>query len=132
MCQNVDNFFKIEYYFAYVPQILQENTSLIFFLHNLHDILEKNIIHSNQPAYLDKHSTIKNSYIGKNCKLYENIMVRDSIICDNVTIGHSSEVVRSIIFPNVEISHFVFIGDSLIGNNVMFGASTLYILKLRI
>jgi NDP-sugar pyrophosphorylase family protein len=124
MNKDSTEYFKREDYFSTIPKLFKDNISLFSF-QEIFDDLNKILKHSNQPVYLDSHSTIKNSYIGKNCKFYENVMVRDSIICDNVTIGHSSEVVRSIVFPNVEISHFVFIGDSLIGYNVIFGASTI-------
>jgi bifunctional UDP-N-acetylglucosamine pyrophosphorylase/glucosamine-1-phosphate N-acetyltransferase len=62
--------------------------------------------------------------IGSNCIIGPNAFLRNgTIIADNCHIG-SSEIKNSIILSNSKIPHFSYVGDSVVGENVNFGAGT--------
>ncbi|PKL36597.1 hypothetical protein CVV38_01705 [Candidatus Peregrinibacteria bacterium HGW-Peregrinibacteria-1] len=63
------------------------------------------------------------AYIGKNSIIANNTLVRQSHIGDDSVIGFGSEVARSYLSAEVW-THSNYIGDSIIGNNVSFGAGT--------
>lgn len=63
------------------------------------------------------------AYIGNNSIIATGALVRGSHIGDNCVIGFGSEVARSYLADNVW-THTNYIGDSIIGNNVSFGAGT--------
>ncbi|OGH06742.1 MAG: hypothetical protein A2171_01770 [Candidatus Levybacteria bacterium RBG_13_35_9] len=64
--------------------------------------------------------------IGKNCFIAHGAYIRENVIIgDNVKIGHACEIKNSIILNNTHIAHFNYIGDSVIGNNVNFGAGAI-------
>lgn len=61
--------------------------------------------------------------IGQNCHIRAGAYIRGNLITgDNCVIGHSTEVVRSILLDGVRVDHFNYVGDSIVGNNVHFGA----------
>lgn len=62
-------------------------------------------------------------YIGKNTIVATNALVRDSNVGADCVVGFSSEVARSYLGNDVW-THSNYIGDSIIGNNVSFGAGT--------
>lgn len=61
------------------------------------------------------------AFIGKNSVIATNALVRQSHVGDNCVIGFSSEIARSYVGDHVW-THSNYIGDSIIGNNVSFGA----------
>lgn len=64
--------------------------------------------------------------IGENCKIGPNAYIRgNTSIGNNCRIGNAVEVKNSVIYPNTMISHLSFIGDSIIGSHVAFGAGTI-------
>ncbi|MBT4916832.1 hypothetical protein HON58_00145, partial [Candidatus Peregrinibacteria bacterium] len=63
------------------------------------------------------------AYIGKGSIVANNALVRDSHLGANCVIGYSTEVARSFLGHDVW-THSNYIGDSVIGNNVSFGAGT--------
>lgn len=62
-------------------------------------------------------------YIGKNTIIGNHTLIRNSHIGENCCIGHSTEVARSYVRNNV-FTHQSYIGDSVIDNNVNFGAGS--------
>ncbi len=62
-------------------------------------------------------------YIGKNTIIASNALVRESNIGEDCVIGFSTEVARSYLGNNVW-THSNYIGDSIIENNVSFGAGS--------
>lgn len=62
-------------------------------------------------------------YLGKGSVVATNALVRDSHLGENCVIGFSTEVARSFLGDDVW-THSNYIGDSVIGNNVSFGAGT--------
>ena len=61
------------------------------------------------------------AYIGKNTTLGNNSLVRGSMIGHHSAVGFNTEVVRSYLSHNVT-SHIAYIGDSVIDQEVNFGA----------
>jgi len=61
------------------------------------------------------------AYIGKNSIVATNALVRDSYLGENCVIGFSTEVARSVLGDDVW-THSNYLGDSLIGDDVSFGA----------
>ncbi len=61
------------------------------------------------------------AYIGDNSIVATNALVRESHVGGNCVIGFSTEVARSFLGHDVW-THSNYIGDSVIGNNVSFGA----------
>lgn len=72
---------------------------------------------------LDNAVIVGPAYIGKNTVVASNAMVRGSHMGENCIIGFGSEVARSFLGNNVW-THTNYIGDSVIGNDVSFGAGT--------
>lgn len=63
------------------------------------------------------------AYIGRGCVVATNALVRDSYLGEECVIGFSTEVARSILGDHVW-THSNYIGDSIIGDNVSFGAGS--------
>ncbi len=61
------------------------------------------------------------AYLGKNTVVGQNVLIRETSIGDNSVIGFNSEIARSILARNVS-THFAYVGDSVVGENVNFGA----------
>lgn len=72
---------------------------------------------------LDNAIVIGPAYIGRNTIIASNAMVRASHIGADCVIGFGSEVARSYV-GNEVWTHSNYIGDSIIGNDVSFGAGT--------
>ena len=67
-----------------------------------------------------------NAIIGENCKIGPNCYIRgNSAIGDNVHIGQAVEIKNSIIGHGSSVGHLGYVGDSIIGNKVNFGAGTI-------
>ncbi len=92
--------------------------------------IEKNVI-INGKLFLGKNSVIKsgtriegNVVVGKNCVIGPNAFLRKNVLIeDNCKIANS-EIKNSIILKNSNIPHFSYVGDSILGENVNFGAGT--------
>jgi bifunctional UDP-N-acetylglucosamine pyrophosphorylase/glucosamine-1-phosphate N-acetyltransferase len=67
-----------------------------------------------------------NVVIGEGCKIGPNCYVRGATaIGDNCIIGQSVEVKNSIILSGTSIGHLSYVGDSILGEKVNFGAGTI-------
>lgn len=67
-----------------------------------------------------------NVVIGEGCKIGPNCYIRGSTaIGDNCIIGQSVEVKNSIILSDTSIGHLSYVGDSILGEKVNFGAGTI-------
>ena len=61
--------------------------------------------------------------IGENCTLRAGAYIREHVVTGrDCVIGHGSEVVRSILMNGVRLDHFNYVGDSILGGDVHFGA----------
>lgn len=74
----------------------------------------------------------KNVEINGPCIIDENTEIRPSafirggvIIGKNCVIGNSTELKNCILFDNVQVPHFNYIGDSILGYKVHFGAGAI-------
>ncbi len=71
-------------------------------------------------------------FIGKNAYIGTNSLIRNySCIGMNSKIGYSVEVKNSVIQPNVKIGRLSFVGDSVIGENVLIGSGVTTMNVLR-
>ncbi|MCK4239392.1 MAG: glucose-1-phosphate thymidylyltransferase, partial [Candidatus Lokiarchaeota archaeon] len=94
-------------------------------------IVEDNVIIKNK-VFIGKDTRIMSGtyiegpvYIGEGNKIGPNAHIRPySCICNNCHIGNSSEVKNSIVMSNTNFPHFNYVGDSIIGEKVNFGAGT--------
>ena len=93
-------------------------------LHLLEEVAEKSYISTS--ATVHPTAIIKNSWIGDNVKVWENVTIRDSVIYDSSTIGHCSEIVRSIVGPECSIPRFNYVGSSFFGAKVRLGGSVTF------
>jgi len=82
---------------------------------------------------LGKNSIVKNGaylegtvIIGENCTIGPNCYIRGpTTIGNNCKIGNAVEVKASILFNGAHIGHLSYVGDSVIGEKVNFGAGTI-------
>lgn len=67
-----------------------------------------------------------NIIIGENCKIGPNCYLRGSTtIGDGCHIGQAVEIKNSIVGHGSSVGHLSYVGDSIIGNQVNFGAGTI-------
>lgn len=64
--------------------------------------------------------------IGENCVIGPNCYIRGrTVIGNNCKIGNAVEVKNSLLMDKVHAGHLSYVGDSVIGDNVNFGAGTI-------
>ncbi|MCP4763979.1 MAG: NTP transferase domain-containing protein [archaeon] len=64
-------------------------------------------------------------FIGDNCVIGPGAFIRPySSIGNNCRVGNSSEIKNTVLLEHTYMSHFSYLGDSIIGSNVNFGAGT--------
>jgi len=67
-----------------------------------------------------------NAVIGKNCKIGPNCYIRgNTVIGDNCHIGQAVEIKNSVIGFKTAVGHLSYVGDSVLGDHVNFGAGTI-------
>ena len=76
---------------------------------------------------IDKSATIIGPcLILKNSEIRVNAYIRGNVIIGkNCVIGNSTELKNAILFDEVKVPHFNYIGDSILGYKVHFGAGSL-------
>ncbi|QQR54698.1 NTP transferase domain-containing protein [Candidatus Peregrinibacteria bacterium] len=72
----------------------------------------------------DHASVVGPAYLGKNTVVANNALVRESMIGDNCVVGYSTEVARSFVGDDCWF-HSNYVGDTVMGNNVSFGAGAI-------
>jgi bifunctional UDP-N-acetylglucosamine pyrophosphorylase/glucosamine-1-phosphate N-acetyltransferase len=66
-----------------------------------------------------------NAVIGANCKIGPNCYIRgNTSIGDGCHIGQSVEIKNCLILPRTNVGHLSYVGDSVLGEKVNFGAGT--------
>lgn len=61
--------------------------------------------------------------IGENCVIRHGAYLRGGVLCGKgCSIGHSAEIKGSILLNGAAATHFVYVGDSILGNDVNLGA----------
>ena len=64
--------------------------------------------------------------IGDNCEISTNVFIRpNTILCNDVHVGHGSEIKESLIMNGAKIATNVFVGNSIIGNKTRVGSGTI-------
>lgn len=64
--------------------------------------------------------------IGDNCKVGPNCYIRGStVIGDKCHVGQAVEIKNSILLPGTNVGHLSYLGDSILGEKVNFGAGTI-------
>jgi UDP-N-acetylglucosamine diphosphorylase / glucose-1-phosphate thymidylyltransferase / UDP-N-acetylgalactosamine diphosphorylase / glucosamine-1-phosphate N-acetyltransferase / galactosamine-1-phosphate N-acetyltransferase len=84
------------------------------------------------PVFIGENTVVKaGSYIegpvmiGENCVIGPNCYIRSyTTLDDNSKIGNAVEVKNSIFGNKAIVGHLSYVGDSILGNNVNFGAGT--------
>ena len=67
-----------------------------------------------------------NTIFGENCKIGPNCYIRGATSTGNKChIGQAVEIKNSILMDNVSIGHLSYVGDSVIGSKTNFGAGTI-------
>jgi bifunctional UDP-N-acetylglucosamine pyrophosphorylase/glucosamine-1-phosphate N-acetyltransferase len=65
-------------------------------------------------------------YIGANCKIGPNCYLRaKSVFGDEAKVGNACEIKNSIFFKKATVGHLSYVGDSILGEHVNFGAGTI-------
>ena len=64
--------------------------------------------------------------IGENCEVRQACYVRGNVVTGNdCVIGHCSELKGVIMLNEAQAPHFNYVGDSILGNDINLGASTI-------
>ena len=67
-----------------------------------------------------------NVLIGENCTIGPNCFIRGSTtIGNNCRVGNAVEIKNSILMDGAKVGHLSYVGDSILGKNVNFGAGTI-------
>ncbi len=82
------------------------------------------------PVHVGEGTTIKSGtyiegpvYVGKNCRIGPGAYLRPyTCLGDGCHIGNSSEIKASILLDGASVPHLSYVGDSVIGEKVNFGA----------
>lgn len=65
-----------------------------------------------------------NAFIGKNSIIGPNAFLRKNVIVGENCHVSSSEIKNSVILNNSKVPHYSYVGDSVVGENVNFGAGS--------
>ena len=94
-------------------------------------VVEKNVTLKG-PVFIGKNTLVKNgSYIegpvmiGENCVIGPNCYLRPyTTIGNNCKVGNAVEIKNSLLGEKTNVGHLSYVGDSVLGNHVNFGAGT--------
>ena len=75
--------------------------------------------------FVHETSQLINSITGKHIKIYKNVMVKDSVLENDISVGDDSVVVRTTFESNVAINRRNYINDSIIGKYTYTGLNTI-------
>ena len=63
--------------------------------------------------------------IGRDCEVRQGAYIRGNVIVgDHCVVGHTTEMKGAVMLDHAEAGHFAYIGDTIVGNRVNFGAGT--------
>lgn len=86
-------------------------------------VIEGNVVIGEGVRVLPHATIIGPAYIGAHSIIGNNALIRGSSIGEHCVVGYCTEVKSSILHSHVW-THSTYIGDSVIGSNVSFGAGT--------
>jgi len=65
-------------------------------------------------------------YIGKNVTIMPGATIRPgTIISDNCSVGHGSEIKNSVLFGGAKVASLAFVGDSVLGKSARIGSGVI-------
>jgi len=65
-------------------------------------------------------------YIGKNVEILPGVTIRPgTIISDNCSVGHGSEIKHSVLFRGAKVASHAFVGDSVLGKSARIGSGVI-------
>jgi len=74
-----------------------------------------------EPGAMIKGPTI----IGRNTEVRQGAYVRGNVLVgNNCVVGHTTELKGAVMLDRAQAGHFAYIGDTIVGNRVNFGAGT--------
>lgn len=112
------------------PEVLNHIGEIIFeiskTLNNDYQEISPNVF-VHKSVKIDKSATIMGPcLVLENSEIRVNAYIRGNVIIGkNCVIGNSTELKNAILFDEVKVPHFNYIGDSLLGYKVHFGAGSL-------
>lgn len=112
------------------PEVLNHIGEIIFeiskTLNNDYQEINPNVF-VHKSVKIDKSATIIGPcLILENSEIRVNAYIRGNVIIGkNCVIGNSTELKNAILFDEVKVPHFNYIGDSILGYKVHFGAGSL-------
>ena len=63
--------------------------------------------------------------IGRDCEVRQGAYIRGNVLVgDRCVVGHTTEMKGAVMLDEAHAGHFAYIGDTLVGNRVNFGAGT--------
>lgn len=116
--------------FTYGFEALSGLSSFIFEIQNS---LTDEYIEINNSVWIHKSAKVSPTafikgpcVIGKGSEIRHSAFIRGSVLIgENCVIGNSTEIKNSILFDGVQAPHFNYIGDSILGYKVHFGAGAI-------
>ena len=112
------------------PEVLNHIGEIIFeiskTLNNDYQEISPNVF-VHKSVKIDKSATIIGPcLVLENSEIRVNAYIRGNVIIGkNCVIGNSTELKNAILFDEVKVPHFNYIGDSILGYKVHFGAGSL-------
>lgn len=87
----------------------------------------KGVVHLGEGSIIRSGSYIDGPVvIGKNCDIGPNCFIRPcTTIGDNCRVGNAVEIKSSVLMGKVRVSHLSYVGDSVAGYDINFGAGTI-------
>ena len=65
-------------------------------------------------------------YIGKNVEILPGVTLRPgTIISDNASVGHGSEIKNSVLFGGAKVASLAFVGDTVLGKSARVGSGVI-------
>ena len=107
------------YFLSQQKEFISPNANIA----NSATIKGKNIVIEDNVKIFENAVIVGPCYIGKNTVIANNSLVRDSIIGPGCIVGFQTEIARSFLRKKIW-THSNYIGDSIIDENVSFGAGT--------
>ena len=86
-------------------------------------VIDGNVVLDEGVRVMPHATVVGPCYIGKNSIVANNALVRNSSIGDNCVVGYNTEVKGSVFHSHVW-THSTYVGDSICGHNVSFGAGS--------
>ncbi|MDD4628421.1 MAG: NTP transferase domain-containing protein [Candidatus Peribacteraceae bacterium] len=86
-------------------------------------VIEGNVVIEEGAKVMAHASVVGPCFIGKRSVVANNALVRGSSIGDDCVVGFATEVKSSVLHSHVW-THMTYLGDSIVGRNVSFGAGS--------